>query len=274
MPLRMLRREVWLVVFSSLLTLIVGDVSLNLLFGSIYKPDNRGWAPGPNRSQYRTVEDQPGDFRTVQSQAFTHGFKRWGEPHTSKTKVLIIGDSFTQMNVVANGEEWYAYLENAFRTVEWFVHGGGGYGTLQEYMVLNNYFDEIAPDLILWQFCSNDYANNLYDWDRKTYPYSNFRFRPYLENGQIIYRLPLPLPSLRKYSKTADLLLSIYDTKMKESKSRGAPAKPTAQEKAAAYRVTRDLLIMVRERVGGKPLFFLASTSLAIPRPCCVLRRE
>jgi hypothetical protein len=31
------------------------------------------------------------------------------------------------MNVVSNGEEWYAYLENAFPAVEWFVYGGGGY---------------------------------------------------------------------------------------------------------------------------------------------------
>jgi hypothetical protein len=43
---------------------------------------------------------------------------------------------------------------------------------------------------------------------------------------------------------------------MKESKR--ARYEPTAQEKATAYRVTRDLLTMARERVGGRPLFLFS----------------
>jgi hypothetical protein len=247
-----------LVIISSVFALVVADVSLNLLLGSVYKPTKYGWTITANRTKHLTVQDQPGQFRAVRDQTFKHGFKRWGNLDTTHPKVLILGDSFTQMNVVSNGEEWYAYLENAFPAVEWFVYGGGGYGSLQEYMVLDDYIDVIRPDLILWQFCDNDYVNNLYTWDRKTYPHNNFRIRPYLEQGDIVYKLPLPLPWLRKYSKIADLLLSVYDTSMK--KGRPTVVTPTAQEQAEAHRVTLEILRLARERAPDMP-FFLFSVS-------------
>jgi alkylation response protein AidB-like acyl-CoA dehydrogenase len=50
-------------------------------------------------------------------------------------------------------------LANASLAVQ--VYGGHGYGTLQEYLVIDKYIDEIKPDLILLQVCSNDFTNNL-----------------------------------------------------------------------------------------------------------------
>jgi len=99
----------------------------------------------------------------------------------------------TEAYQVSNGEEWYAYLEGHFSNVEVFVSVVEGYGSLQEYLVLDDYIDTIKPNLILWQFCSNDYDNNLYELDLAGYPYNNHGLRPYLEQGAIVYRLPLPL---------------------------------------------------------------------------------
>jgi hypothetical protein len=255
---RLTRQEIAVMVGATVFAVIVGDVSLNLVCGSVYKPTRYGWTMSAYSTRFHTVEDQPGHTRTVQQQTFKAGFKRWGNPHTSSPKVLILGDSFTEMKQVSNGEEWYAYLEKAFPAVEWFVYGQGGYGSLQEYMILHDYIDEIRPHLILWQLCDNDYGNNLYAWDRKTYPRNNFRFRPYLENDRIVYRLPLDFPSLRKYSKTADLMLSVYDTKMKHSTR--AVRQPTAIEREQAYGVTRDIFTMARRRAPDIP-FFLFSVS-------------
>ena len=143
-----------------------------------------------------SVQDTKGNFRKVVNRYFDHGFKRWPKYNDGKPRVLIIGDSFTQMVQVSNGEEWYAYLERAFPDIAFYVFGGGGYGTLQEYMVMDDYFDEIRPDAIIWQFCRNDFHNNYYELDRKDYPYNNHFIRPYLENGNIVYRLPLPFPDI------------------------------------------------------------------------------
>jgi hypothetical protein len=263
----MTRQEAILLVVSSLLALIVGDVCFNLVFGSVYQPTKYGWTPLENHTTLHTVQDQPGQFRTVENRYFKAGFKRWGNINSPHTKVFILGDSLTEMVQVSNGEEWYAYLEKDFDTVEWFVYGAGGYGSLQEYMVLNDYIDQINPNLILWQFTSNDYIDNSYVWDRKYYPYNNFGVRPYLEHGEIVYRLPMPFPFLRKYSKVADLLLSIYDGKMKE-RARAIPrtlihsdkifdtdSPLTEQEKNELYRVTLEILRMARERARGIPFF-------------------
>ena len=129
--------------------------------------------------------------------------------------MLVLGDSFTQMEWVSNGEEWYAYLEKAFDNLELFVYGAGGYGTLQEFMVLNDYMDVINPDIILWQFSNNDYFNNVFEIDRAKYPDNNFGVRPYLEEGEIVYRMPMQYGTLRKYSAIADRFLRNHDAKLK-----------------------------------------------------------
>src|SRR5688500_5741406 len=41
--------------------------------------------------------------------------------------------------------------------------GAGGYGTLPEYLVLDQTIDEIQPTMILWQFCTNDFISNDHD---------------------------------------------------------------------------------------------------------------
>ena len=38
--------------------------------------------------------------------------------------------------------------------------GGGGYGTLQQYLLLKKYFNKINPDIIIHQFCENDFEIN------------------------------------------------------------------------------------------------------------------
>ncbi len=183
---------------------------MRAIFPPVYLP-NKNWAAGDNTTVNSIVEDSLGDRRTIAVRYFRNGFKRWGDVDTKKIKMFIIGDSFTLMRLVSNGEEWYSYLEQEFGDLELFVYGGGGYGSLQEFMILDEFIDKIHPQLILIQFCGNDYANNLYDLDLRGYPYNNHAVRPYLEDGKIVYRLPLPFAALRKRSFIADRVLVVYD---------------------------------------------------------------
>ncbi len=186
--------------------------------------------------------------------------------------MFIVGDSVTQVAQVSNGEEWYAYLEKEFKNFELFVYGGGGYGSLQEFLVLDDFIDEIRPDVILWQFCSNDYANNVYELDIRSYPYNNHAVRPYLEGEEIKYRLPLPLPVLREYSFIADRVLKIYDRYMwktttndlaeyVERRKLEALEMSNAEKEAVealqrrAFDVTNKILGKVRDRAGKVPIY-------------------
>ena len=38
--------------------------------------------------------------------------------------------------------------------------GGGGYGTLQQYLLIKKNLDKIKPDIFIHQFCENDFENN------------------------------------------------------------------------------------------------------------------
>jgi len=169
-----------------------------------------GWYPPINQTVTISRQDTDGHFRSVNVTYSYHGFKRWGDPDTNKTKVFIMGDSFTEMSFVNNGEEYYAYLEDAF-DVELFVFGAGGYGTLQEYMVYKDYLDIIDPDVIIWQFYFNDFINNVFEFDRREYPLNSLSFRPFLEGQSIVYRFPAPLGWLRSRSRTMDIALGLHD---------------------------------------------------------------
>lgn len=263
------RKEWYLLIATILFVFLMGELILHTMLSPAYQPTKYGWTVGANRSTTRSVQDQPGIFRTVRNEYFDQGFKRWGEIPKQKPTVLIIGDSFTEMVHVSNGEEWYAYLENEFSHINFFVYGSGGYGSLQEYMILDDYIDVIDPDVVIWQFCSNDYRNNSYESDSSRYPHNNFGVRPYLESKEIVYKMPMPFPLLRKYSRIADRLLVRYDAFQKAQLQAKSASNPNHQitkferpkEKVAdsAYWVTGEILKMARQRAGERP-FFLFST--------------
>jgi len=92
---------------------------------------------------------------------YERGFKRFSTPDSNKIKILVLGDSFTKAGTVSNGEEYYAYLERN-PEIQLFAKGVMGWGTLQEYLFLNETYDSIKPDIIILQFSSNDFINNDY----------------------------------------------------------------------------------------------------------------
>ena len=239
-----------------------------------YKITKYGWTVAANTEHREMVQDTPDKLVEVSIKYFENGFKRWGDVNTGKVKMFIIGDSYTQMTLVSNGEEWYSFLEKEFGNFELFVYGVGGYGSLQEYMVLDDYIDKIKPDLIILQFCGNDLSNNLYDLDLLNYPRNSHGFRPYLENGKIVYRLPLPLSALRRQSFIASRILQIYDKimqkivysdleayeKQREIRIQNATKKEKESIrllKNKAYLVTNEIMAMIKKRSGDVPVYFL-----------------
>lgn len=269
------KKEVLLAAGSFMFSLLVAELLLRSIFPPFYPAPTRHGAPLP-QAQVKNlkVEDSPGNVRTVKVEYFKHGFKRWGDVNTRKKKMLILGDSFTEMFWVSNGEEWYSYLEKEFGDMEFFVFGKGGFGSLQEYMILDDFIDEIRPQSILIEFCNNDLSDNLYDWDRANYARGKRITRPYFERGKIIYRKPEPFPELRKFSAIADRALTFYDNFIYEkslpefllSKKMSAfPRIPVEDQKffepkifKKAAVVTQDIYSMIRARAGDTlPIYLM-----------------
>ena len=92
-----------------------------------------------------------------------NGFRSFGDINSKKKKILIIGDSYTHAINISNGYTYYDYLARHHPNIEVFSYGCLGYGFIQEYLILDRYFNFIKPDIILWQFCSNDLSDNCFE---------------------------------------------------------------------------------------------------------------
>jgi hypothetical protein len=119
-----------------------------------------------------------------------YGFRSFGEINTGKKKIFMIGDSFTQGSTVSDGNTYYDSLKKNNDNIEIFAYGCGGYGSLQEYMILDKYVDIINPDLILWQFSPNDFVNNDYELESLSFKNNNHMVRPYYRKGKIEWLYP------------------------------------------------------------------------------------
>lgn len=155
--------------------------------------DQLGWKTQENWSWTRSqLEPRTGETYKVEFSTTKYGFRVFGDPKTNKIKIFVLGDSFTEGTTVSDGYTYYDYLRKHHENIEIFAFGAGGYGSLQEYMILDKYFDMIKPDLILWQFCSNDLINNSYELESLSYLNNNRTIRPYYirSNSQITMLYP------------------------------------------------------------------------------------
>lgn len=145
-----------------------------------------GWRPTPDLS---ISYSRPG-YGDIDYSTNRDGFRRFGDPDTSRVKVWAIGDSTTQAYHVSDGRAYYDYLAANDPGIEVFAFGVGGYGTLQETLVLEHYLDRIRPDVVLWQLCSNDLVNNDWTLELASTENNNHMLRPYLEDGRVVARHP------------------------------------------------------------------------------------
>jgi hypothetical protein len=107
-----------------------------------------------------------------------------------------LGDSTTHAHEVSTGAAYYDMVETLGngRYSVWAA-GVAGYGSLQEYLLLLKIYDDIQPEIIIWQLDYNDVTDNVYELDRASLS-SPMRLRPYLNpsSGQLTFRNPGLLP--------------------------------------------------------------------------------
>lgn len=153
-----------------------------------YLSDDLGWLPTPNLSTRYTKKGYEGE---ISYSTDGRGFRRFGDPQSGKRKVWAIGDSTTQAYQVSDGQAYYDVLAERAPEFELFAYGVGGYGTVQQAMALERYWDEIRPDVVLWQMCDNDLINNDWQLESLSTDHNNHMARPYLEaDGSIVLRHP------------------------------------------------------------------------------------
>jgi lysophospholipase L1-like esterase len=170
-------------------------------------PDKEfGWLPCENNVLSTYNETFP------RKKLNKHGFRMFGDPESSRVKVLFVGDSYTQASQVPCSDTYYAVLAKML-PIEVFAFGGNGYGTLQELMIIEKYLDIIKPDAVVIQYCINDFFNNCYDLEKSSIFFNNQFRRPYLtEKNHLFYKTPTRLAALRQFaSNYSRFLLFVVD---------------------------------------------------------------
>jgi hypothetical protein len=111
-------------------------------------------------------------------------------------RILFLGDSTTHAHEVSTGAAYYDMVETLGKgRYSVWAAGVGGYGSLQEHLLLLKIYDDIQPEIIIWQLDYNDVTDNVYELDRASLS-SPMRLRPYLDpsSGQLSFRDPGLLP--------------------------------------------------------------------------------
>lgn len=155
-------------------------------YGTAAVDEYFGWFPKSNYALNDSILDAAGQYYPIHYTSEENGFRKFGNlGQDSLPKILFIGDSFTQSAEVSDGKTFYEIFQDSFPS-EIFAFGCSGYGTLQEFLVFEKYYEQIQPDLIIWQMCSNDFIDNHIKLENACL-YKNQKRRPYLVNSKIEY---------------------------------------------------------------------------------------
>ena len=182
-----------------------------------------GWRVEADRDESYQSTDITGAVYPVRYRTGQHGFRQFGNPDTSDLKILVVGDSFTHAVEVSNEQTYYALLQQRlFDKVptQVFAYGAGGYGTLQEVLLVEKIVGLLRPQIVILQVCENDIINNSYELELASYSNNNRRARPYLDSDGAI-RLLTPqsksnmvMTELASYSRMASWALVRFDQLM------------------------------------------------------------
>lgn len=127
------------------------------------------------------------------------------QPHL-RPRLLIVGDSFTYAAGVPDDRPYHQVVARRLGVAVSAI-GGGGWGTLQEYLQLDRRIDALRPDLVVLQVSSNDLFNNDWEMEARTAVATNLLVRPFLVDGRVVYRYPgrlgLLQPFLTAHSRLA-----------------------------------------------------------------------
>jgi len=226
-----------------------------------------GWRAVPDT----TIDaDLPG-FGHVRYTTGRGGFRLFGDPATPKAKVLVLGDSYTHGATVSDGDTYFHRLAAARPDIEVFAIGSGGYGTPQEYMLLDEWVDVIKPDLVLLQMHPNDVINNSHALESRSTTNNNQMTRPYWEEGRAVRRFPEnaqwgPIYNLVRHSHLLRLLnVNLHFLRSKAARSIEETMTPDDPDLVRALDTTVELLTVMRTRAGAPVVAFSALPETTLP---------
>ena len=116
----------------------------------------------------------PGEIKnTIRTNSL--GFRDAEPKRGERKKILVLGDSFVSNISVGDDEGFTEIMENSLRDFDVLNFGVNGYGQVQEYLLMEKWFDSIQPDVIvLIIYLQNDFTDNAGAYWIYSRPYASF----------------------------------------------------------------------------------------------------
>ncbi len=194
----------------------------------------------------------------------------WIFPHkelkgSGKLKILVIGDSFTQARGISEGKAYYDYLLPFASDLK--VYGIGAFGTYQELLLLKRVLLNFPADVILWQFCPNDFINNIPDLERTFHSTLHVTDRPFLMNdgnSKFGYEIFPDLKIVRLLSSSR-LFLYLYQTWQVSHFPKISIILEEAVKKSSSLEITEKIFKKIIETLPTKSQFYMFTTETSLP---------
>lgn len=279
------------VLLTLILLLVSGELAARLYLKVRYsKPDGsqilvlddaRGWRVCPHFSFRGTRTDMKGDEQVIQIRTDGNGFRVNRDSSTGTTcTIMFVGDSFTMALDASDEAAYYGRLSGQLNATT-YAYGAGGYGTLQELMVIREFYPLVQPDIVILQLCGNDIINNSYELEAASRRNNNAMRRPYADrSGRIFYAMPggfpRQLPAVRHaINKHSRLLYFVFSRMDRLQSLTGTSVEDIIHSQGMRYppyrdavETTRYLLRQIRDSVPAHvPVFaFCVDDNQELPR--------
>lgn len=140
-----------------------------------------GWRPIANL----TFIDAVGNVYSTDR----HGFRDSTRPSAqARRRLVVVGDSFSWGSDITDGQEWPAQLQAMDSTLDVVNLAVAAYGIDQMYLRLRRHIQELAPELVIAAFISDDLHRSLRGF--RGYQKPKFIL---LDNGQLqLTNVPIP----------------------------------------------------------------------------------
>lgn len=187
----------------------VGEIYLHINRPSLVEFDSElGWKLKSNFSRAFPQATQKGLKYEAQFQTNQHGFRVYGDSNSNIKKILVLGDSFTADAFASNDESWFSVFANnievnnnlAKNSINIWAGGAGGYGTLQELLLAKQIKFFFKPDMLILQFCSNDFTDNHLELNSTSFLRQLYLRRPFMSStGEVKFSDSILAPVYRSY---------------------------------------------------------------------------
>jgi lysophospholipase L1-like esterase len=232
-----------------------------------------GWTVKADYHYQGKMRDKAGVEYDLDLNTTVDGFRFFGDTASANPKIFFIGDSYTQSVEVSDDKAFYSIVKDSL-PVEIFVYGAAGYGTYQEFLILERYFDRIRPDIVVLQVCNNDFIDNYHRLELNSSYRVGLR-RPYLTpEGEVRYIRPVSF-----YERVLEIsrFLKLLDGKVRGLKQKLRPRNPITAETLIydhgrkyqdfdySVKATSKALALMKEKVGSDAKLIAISSGYYIP---------